>query len=79
MPEQKIKVQKDFYGEEMELKTAKELKDYMCHNGYGHIVFGTDFVGLNDDNIDTVLGGCDKVQLVQISCTEKKAIARGEN
>ena len=78
MPEQKIKVQKGFNGEEMEFETAKELKDYMCHNGRGHIVVGTDFVGLNDDNIDTVLGGCDKAQLVQISCTEKKAIAIGE-
>ena len=75
--EKKIKVRIGLGGEEIN-ETAKELKDYMCHNGYGHIIVNTKPVGLNDDNIDTLLGGANEFQLVKISCTEKKAIAIGE-
>ncbi len=77
--EEKIVVQKGLNGEKKEFESAEDLKDYMCHNGHGHIAIGTKSVGLNDDDIDTVLGEYDKVKcLLKNSSTEEKAKAIGE-
>ena len=77
--EEKIVVQEGFNGEKKEFANAEELKDYMCHNGYGHIAIGTKSVGLNDDDIDTVLGEYNKVKcLLKNSSTEEKEKAIGE-
>ena len=77
--EEKIVVQKGLNGEKKEFESAEDLKKYMCNKGYGHIAIGTKSVGLNDDDIDTVLGEYNKVKcLLKNSSTEEKAKAIGE-
>jgi len=50
----------------------------MCDNGYGHIAIGLKSVGLNDDNIDKVLGEAKEKRLVTNSSKKEKAKAIGE-
>jgi len=41
--------------EEKKFETAKELKDFMCDNGYGKIAIDGGLVGLSDDDIDKAI------------------------
>ena len=72
--EEKIKVQ-FLNGREEEFLNAKKLKDYMCHNGYSHIIVNEKTAGLNDD-IDKVISHKDPNDTICLIRTEE-AIGEG--